>query len=130
MASPKGQPTRSVELCFYEDLCRLDAENWEARRLLADAYTRCGFWAEGLQQDLDLVSHFPDDPLVFFNLACSYSRCAQIANALQALSRAVQLGYEDWDWLLEDDDLEAVRSSEEFTHWLAEHRKFFHQPEP
>ena len=42
-------------------------------RFLGDAYTKTGQWEKGLQIDQRLARLCPDNALVFYNLACSYS---------------------------------------------------------
>ena len=56
--------------------------------------------------DVRLSGLRPDDPVVFYNLDCSYALLNQPRAALNALSRAVELGYDDFGYLLADRDLE------------------------
>ena len=50
-----------------------------------------------------------DNPLVFYNLACSYSLTDQFDRAALALEKALQLGYRDFAWLAKDPDLKKLR---------------------
>jgi hypothetical protein len=56
----------------------------------------------------------PRNPLVFYNLACSYSLSGEIDQAANALERALQLGYRDFDWLAKDPDLKPLRGHAAF----------------
>ena len=51
----------------------------------------------------------PADPIVFYNLACSYSLVGNIDSALQAIKKSLILGYADFSHLLEDPDLSNLR---------------------
>jgi hypothetical protein len=56
----------------------------------------------------------PENPLVFYNLACSYSLTEEIDRALFALDHAIKLGYRDFSWLARDPDLKKLRSNPAF----------------
>ena len=58
---------------FMEGLVRRDPDYVDALQLLGDHYTQRGRYAEGLKVDERLSRLEPRDPLVFYNLACSYS---------------------------------------------------------
>ena len=104
----------SVEIQFLECLReRLPGET-EVLRVLADDYTKVGRWKEGLDADLELTRLNPNDPLVHYNLACSYSLLERLKESAQALARAIRLGYREWDRLQKDPDLKNLRKSPEF----------------
>ena len=56
----------------------------------------------------------PDNALVFYNLACSYSLMKQLDAAFAALGQAVNLGYNDARWLIKDPDLDNLRRDNRF----------------
>lgn len=89
-------------------------ENLEALAELATTLTRLGRHAEGLAVDEQLVQRAPKDPTVHYNLACSLALCGRFGTALDALERAVELGYSDLKHLLEDEDLASIRKEERF----------------
>ena len=82
---------------------------------LANALTRVGRFEEGLELDRRVVELDPDCPVAHYNLACSLSLTGALDEALDALARAVDLGYCDFDSARSDPDLEAVRARPEFT---------------
>ena len=51
----------------------------------------------------------PSNPLVFYNLACSYSLNSEFDLAATALEKALALGYRDFKWLAKDPDLRRLR---------------------
>lgn len=102
------------EILFFEGIVRRDADFIEALQVLGDAYTKTGQWEKGLQVDQRLARLCPDNRLVFYNLACSYSLLNQLDEAFAALDSAIKPGYTDVRWLEKDPDLENVRRDVRF----------------
>ena len=102
------------EIKFYEDLVRITPDFVEALSCLADAYTREGFVEEGLRVDLRLCELKPENPVVQYNLACSYSLLGRVDEALAVLKKAILLGYDDFQFILKDKDLKNLRKDERF----------------
>jgi tetratricopeptide (TPR) repeat protein len=98
-----------VEISFLEGIVRRDADYVEALQILGDAYTRRGAFSSGLKVDEQLAHLRPDDALVHYNLACSYSLTDQIERAGSALENALRLGYRDFKWIAVDPDLRNLR---------------------
>jgi tetratricopeptide (TPR) repeat protein len=113
--SPRKKATRQElreldqEILFLEGLIRRDGHYIEALQILGDDYTRRGRYAEGLKIDERLCKLRPDDALVHYNLACSYSLIEQLDLAVETLETALNLGYRDFKWLAHDPDLEYLR---------------------
>jgi tetratricopeptide (TPR) repeat protein len=99
---------------FIEGLIRRDPNYVDALQLLGDHYTQRGRIIEGLKVDERLARLEPGNPLVFYNLACSYSLSGEIDHAANALEKALQLGYRDFDWLAKDPDLKPLRGHAAF----------------
>ena len=98
-----------VQIGFIEGVVRRDPAYVDALQLLGDNYTRRGRFHEGLDVDQKLAKLEPKNPLVFYNLACSYSLTDQFALAARALKKAIKLGYRDFSWLSRDPDLRKLR---------------------
>jgi tetratricopeptide (TPR) repeat protein len=106
----------SFEIHFFEGIAQRDPDYIEALQILGDAYTKTGQWGKGLIIDQRLAMLCPDNPLVFYNLACSYSILNHIDEAFAALKQAIALGYDDARWLIKDPDLENLRRDQRFEH--------------
>ena len=98
-----------VRINFIEGLVQRDPGYVDALQLLGDHYTQRGRLVEGLKVDEQLSQLEPKNPLVFYNLACSYSLTDQFDLAATALERALHLGYRDFKWLAKDPDLRKFR---------------------
>jgi len=90
------------------------AERWprlrEAGRRLQD----------GLAVDKKLVALRPDDPTAHYNLACRYALLKQPDLALVTLRKAVELGYRDFRYMLQDQDLDSIRRDPRFKQLVRE----------
>jgi tetratricopeptide (TPR) repeat protein len=102
------------EIRFFEGIAHNDPDFIEALQILGDAYTKTGQWEKGLQIDERLARLCPDNSLVFYNLACSYSLLKHVEEAFAALRQAVKLGYSDTRWLTKDPDLDNLRQDNRF----------------
>ena len=102
------------EIAFFEGITVRDPDFVEALQILGDAYTKTGQWEKGLQIDQRLAKLCADNPLVFYNLACSYSLLNRVDEAFAALDHAIQLGYNDARWLTRDPDLDNLRRDNRF----------------
>lgn len=98
-----------VQIHFMEGLVRRDPEYVDALQLLGDHYTQRGKYDQSLKVDERLSHLQPNDPLVYYNLACSYSLNDHLELAAAALEKAINLGYSDFAWLAKDPDLRNLR---------------------
>lgn len=98
-----------IKITFMEGIVRRDPKYIEALQILGDHYTQRGLYDYSLKIDKRLSRLEPRNPLVFYNLACSYSLNSDFDLATTALERALTLGYNDFKWLARDPDLRQLR---------------------
>jgi tetratricopeptide (TPR) repeat protein len=98
-----------VKIGFLEGIIRRDPVFVEALQILGDHYTQRGKFDSSLKVDQQLSLLEPGNPLVFYNLACSYSLNRELDLAASALDQAISLGYRDFNWLAKDPDLRPLR---------------------
>ena len=108
------------EIAFYEGVVEKNGDFLEALMALGDIYTKKGLYAKGLEIDKKLVKLRPEDPYVLYNLACSYSLVNDIDHAFQVVKMAVEAGYDDFDHLENDHDLDNLKHDQRFTHYLSQ----------
>jgi tetratricopeptide (TPR) repeat protein len=107
--SRASQRDLDTRIEFMEGIVRRDPDYVDALQLLGDHYTQRGRFNEGLKVDERLARLEPGSPLVFYNLACSYSLTDRFDRAALALEKAIELGYRDFAWLAKDPDLKKFR---------------------
>jgi hypothetical protein len=98
-----------VKITFLEGIVHRDPRYVEALQILGDHYTQRGKFDSSLKVDEQLSRLEPQNPLVFYNLACSYSLNSELDLAAAALEKALLLGYRDFKWLAKDPDLRRLR---------------------
>ena len=76
------------EISFLEGVLKHRPNYIDALAPLAEAYTRRGLFEKGLEIDKRLAFLCQDDPVVHYNLACSYVLSGYTAKALTALKAA------------------------------------------
>lgn len=114
----KSDELLDFEIEFYEKLVTAYPDFLDALIPLGNAYTRRGLHAKGLQIDLRLTQLHGDDPLTWYNLACSYSLLNRVDESVAALRRAFELGYADLPYLQKDPDLTNTRRSPRYREFV------------
>ena len=93
------------DIQFYESVLKRLPKDFQTVEMLGHLYTSCGELGKGMKMDELAVQLRPESPLAHYNLACSLALMEQSEEALTVLDKAVNLGYDDLDWLLNDEDL-------------------------
>ncbi|MCH8475281.1 MAG: hypothetical protein LAT55_08635 [Opitutales bacterium] len=102
------------EISFFEDILRKSPKYAEVVEILGGLYTEVGRIDDGLKMDRKLVRLMPENPTAHYNLACSLALKKRSTDAIKALSRAIDLGYTDVEWLQMDPDLDPLRKHPQF----------------
>ena len=108
--SRREQKDLDVQISFLEGVVGRDPAYVDALQILGDEYTSRGRFVAGLKIDERLAELRPDEPIVHYNLACSYSLTGKLTRAAAALQKAIALGYRDFKWLARDPDLKRLRN--------------------
>ena len=53
----------------------------------------------------------PDDPMLLYNIACTYALLGRVDDSLEALEHSVEKGWGDPSWIEHDSDLDSIRQS-------------------
>ncbi len=114
----KSEELLDFEITFYEKLLRAYPDFVDALIPLGEAYTRRGLHDQGLAIDLRLIRLRGNDPLMWYNLACSYSLLKRADESIDSLRRCFELGYTDIPYLQKDPDLSFARQSPKYRHLL------------
>lgn len=106
----KKPNSHQFEIQFFESILRRSPRDTSVIEILGGLYTKDGRIDDGLRMDRRLVRLLPDNATAHYNLACSLALKKRKADAMRSLHRAVELGYRDFDWMLQDPDLESLRN--------------------
>ena len=101
--------SNKVEINFLRQLEKRLPNDIELLQVLADLYTKNNLIKEGLEIDLHLSRLDPEDSVIWYNLACSYSLNKKINKAFESLFKAVDLGYNNLSHIKKDQDLNNLR---------------------
>ena len=83
------------DIDFFEGLLSRNGDSVEVLRVLAELVSQKGLVKRAVELDRRLVEVLPNDFLARYNLACSLARAGRPDEAIDALSRAILLGYDD-----------------------------------
>ena len=114
----RAQELLEFEIAFYEKLLRAYPDFVDVLIPLGTTYTRAGLYDKGLAVDLRLTQLRDEDPLAWYNLACSYSLLGRVDEALESLRQTFSRGYNDLAYLQKDADLANLRRSPKFRQFL------------
>jgi len=119
----KKQDDIDFEIRFMESLLEKIPGFTEALVVLGDLYTKKGLFQEGLAVDERLSCLRPHDPIVLYNLACSYSLIGDIDRSFSTIKKAIESGYDDFGYLKIDGDLSNLRQDARFREYFSNLRK-------
>ena len=102
------------DIDFFERLLARRPDAVEVLRVLAELVSRKGLLDRAVELDRQLVVLLPNDFLARYNLACSLARAGRPDEAIDSLSRAILLGYDDLAHMEADPDLESLRNHPDF----------------
>ena len=99
---------------FYEGVLKKNPNLVECLNYLGNAYTAKGMYQEGLEIDKKLSKLRPEDAVIIYNLACSYSLTHEINLAISTLTKAIVLGYDDVEQIESDSDMSNIRNDKRY----------------
>jgi len=83
---------------------------WDTARSLYQA----GKYAEAADRGLELVEARPDQPYLYYNLACCESLAGRTADAFEHLGRAIEMQEDCRDMARQDSDFDPIRNEPAF----------------
>lgn len=120
LAALIDQSQLDFEIGFYSGIIQRHTAYVDALRAHGNNLTLKGRYRDGLDIDKRLIELRPQDPVVRYNLACSYALLGKPDASLKTLRQAIEMGYRDFRYIREDRDLDAIRSDPRFNKILSE----------
>jgi len=96
-------------IAAYQQARSLAPDSLDCLFVLGNSYAAAGRIKAAAEIFEQLSRKIPDNPTVFYNLACMYARLNHTDKAVAMLKEAVKRGYNRWDNLKTDKDLENIR---------------------
>lgn len=102
---------RTVEnaMIVYPRYLLKHPEDGRAYMFYATDLAQAGRIEEAKAQAEKALELSPGDPLMLYNGACFYARMGETALAVESLQQAVESGFENYEWIKRDADLESIR---------------------
>ncbi len=116
----RKQSQSDFEVDFFASILRRDADYVDVLRCQGELLSRKGRHVEALEIDRRLARLAPHDAVVLYNLACSLSRSELLDEAVVVLRRALEHGYDDFEYMELDGDFDALRPDPRYVALLAE----------
>jgi tetratricopeptide (TPR) repeat protein len=102
------------DIDFFENLLARNGDSVEGLRVRGELVAKKGDVRRALEIDQRLVAVLPNDFLARYNLACSLALAGRPDEAIDSLSTAILLGYDDLAHLEVDPDLDSLRERPDF----------------
>lgn len=109
MKTKKISSTAKERITFLKQVLSKKKDYTEALSLLGDLYTRSGRIRSGYKIDRQLVYLQPVEPFHYYNLACDCALLGKKDEAMMYLEIAIILGFDDFEHISKDPDLECIR---------------------
>jgi len=113
VAMKQGQPREAI--LYFSEAVKARPNNWNARVNLGIVLSQMGRKAEAIEQYREVVKNQPDyNPSLYYNIACYYAVQGQLIRGMEWLKKAVLHGYDNWDLIRTDPDLQNLRRLPEY----------------
>jgi serine/threonine protein kinase/Tfp pilus assembly protein PilF len=109
------QKTLKAALKVYPRYLLKHPEDGRAYMFYATDLAQAGKKDEAMVQAAKALEWTPNDPLMLYNAACFYARMDEKAKAMESLREAVAAGFENFEWIKRDTDLENIRGEKEYS---------------
>lgn len=114
------------ELEFFGRILLRNPDDIDVLRRQGELLSRKRLYHLAQQIDLRLAALCPRDCVVHYNLACSLARGGRTREAIDALTTALEQGYDDFEYLELDSDLDSLRGDRRYRQLL---KRFEFEPD-
>jgi Flp pilus assembly protein TadD len=118
VAMKQGRPQDAI--LYFSEAVQARPRNWSARVNLGIVLSQMGRKAEAIEQYKEVVRSEPDyNPSLYYNIACYYAVEGQSMRAMGWLQKAVSHGYDNWELMRTDPDLQNLRGLPEYREFIS-----------
>jgi len=101
-------------LSFFPKYLSQHPDDSRAHMFFAVTLADAGKIEEAKQKGARALELSPDDTLMLYNGACFYALLNEKELALQSLEKAISAGWENYEWMKRDTDLDNIRQESKF----------------
>jgi tetratricopeptide (TPR) repeat protein len=105
----KGELDEAIDQ--YQKALSIQSEFPEALNSLAEVYVARGDYDMAVSVLKKMTTLWPNTPRTYYNLACIYARQNKTDESINQLEKAVNKGYNNWDLIKTDKDLDNIRDT-------------------
>ena len=91
-------------------------------------YLREEMYERAVAEFLKILEIDPEEELAYYNLACAYSLWGRTGEAMEALRGALENGFDDFDHMIKDEDLDPIRDEESYRKLIEKHGGWLEKP--
>ncbi|MEJ2469503.1 MAG: tetratricopeptide repeat protein [Desulfuromonadales bacterium] len=114
VAMKQNRPEDAIEQ--FRQAVAAKPDNWDARVNLGIVLAQRGDKAAAIAQYKTVLRNEPDyNPTLYYNIACYYAVSGQTAAGMDWLRQAIAHGYDNWELIQSDPDLDNLRKRPEFS---------------
>ena len=114
----KWAETLQAALQIYPRYLLQHPDEARAHMFYATDLTKAGRIDQAKDEAAKALELSPSDPLMLYNAACFYARLGEKRLAVYTLKNAVTAGYENYEWIKRDTDLESIHNEPEYIELL------------
>lgn len=113
VAIKQNQPDEAIR--YFREAVKAQPNNWDARINLGIVLWERGQKAEAIEQYEYVARKEPGyNPALCYNIACYYASLGHTIKGMAWLREAIENGYENWELIQKDPDLDTLRDLPEF----------------
>ena len=114
--SKKKEYNQIVEkaLQFYPRYLSQYPDDARGHMFYAVLLAQMGKIDEAKDEGVKALKLSPNDPNMMYNASCFYARLGDKKMAIDTLEKAVNLGYQHYEWIQRDTDLDSIRNEPEY----------------
>ena len=115
----KGQFGKAI--AEFEKALSIQPQFAAAQYNLALAYAAGKQYDEALKAFKKVVMLQPGDPTIYYNIAAMNALQNNVKEAIEWLKKAIDQGYQNWEMIKTDKDLQNIRNSEDYRKLIKDH---------
>jgi len=109
------------EIYYYNIAIQLDSTITYHLQDLGFAYVYSKDYKNGIACLQKAVKYYPDDPAVYYNVACGFSLASDTDMGIKYLKLALEKGFKDYAWLNTDPDIVNLRKLADFNQLMKQY---------